>query len=204
MLPPPTKILCVGRNYAAHAAELGHPLPERPLIFQKPTSSLIGPHEAIVLPAWAGRVDFEGELAVVIGREAKGLREGNAMEAVAGFTLINDVSGRDLQPLDGQWTRAKGLDTWCPCLPGAVPVADWLALRLTTHVNGELRQSGSPQDWIFSLPLLLAHVSQGITLKPGDLLSTGTPEGVGPLKPGDRVRVEVPGVGVLENPVIAG
>lgn len=200
----PSKIVCVGRNYAAHAAELGNPLPERPMLFLKPPSAIVGPGEAIVVPAWAGRVDFEGELAVVIKGPAKGLREGNALDCVAGFTVLNDVSGRDMQKADGQWARAKGLDSWCPLLPSFVPVADHRALRLTTTVNGELRQQGSPEDWIFGLPFLLAYITQGMSLEAGDVVSTGTPEGVGPLKAGDVVRVEVPGVGVLENPVIAG
>lgn len=200
----PSKIVCVGRNYAAHAAELGNPLPERPMLFLKPPSSLIGPGEAIVVPDWAGRVDFEGELAVVIKQRAKGLREGEAMGCVAGFTVLNDVSGRDMQKADGQWARAKGLDTWCPLLPGAVPVADWRSLELITTVNGERRQQGTPKDWIFDLPFLLAYITQGMTLEAGDVVSTGTPEGVGPLKAGDVVVVEVPGVGRLENPVIAG
>ncbi len=203
-LPTPGKIVCVGRNYAAHARELGNPLPERPLIFFKPISSLIGPGEAIELPGISTRVEYEAELAVVIGRRARRIAPDQVREYVAGFTCANDVTCRDLQALDGQWARAKGFDTFCPLLPGAVPVADWTSLEVIARVNGEVRQHGLVRDMIFPIEVLIAAISDFMTLEPGDVVLTGTPEGVGPLVAGDVVEVEVPGVGILRNPAVDG
>jgi 2-keto-4-pentenoate hydratase/2-oxohepta-3-ene-1,7-dioic acid hydratase in catechol pathway len=200
----PSKIVCIGTNYRAHAVEMGKPLPDEPLLFMKPPSALIGPGEAIVRPPGYQRVDHEGELAVVIGRRARRVERGRALEHVAGFTCLNDVTVRDLQKKDVQFTRAKGFDTFCPVGPRVVPGLDPSALRIETRVNGQVRQSSTTADLIFDVPTLIAFVSGVMTLEEGDLLSTGTPSGVGNLEPGDRVEIEIEGIGVLENPVIAG
>ncbi len=203
----PTKIVCVGRNYAAHAKELGNPLPERPLLFLKPPSALIGDGAAIVLPADSQRVEHEAELGIVIGRRLRRADEAAALAAVRGVTCVNDVTARDLQHTDGQWTRAKGFDTFCPAGPRIVPLADLPpldALEVICRVNGDERQHGRSGDLIFGVPALLAYVSSIMTLEPGDLVATGTPAGVGPLTVNDVVEVEIPGVGVLRNPVRAG
>jgi 2-keto-4-pentenoate hydratase/2-oxohepta-3-ene-1,7-dioic acid hydratase in catechol pathway len=199
----PTKILCVGRNYADHAAELGHDVPAEPLIFMKPPSSLIGAGEAIVLPAASERVDYEGELAVVIGRRCRNVSEADAMGVIAGYTILNDVTARDLQKKDGQWTRAKGFDTFAPCGPRLVTDLDPTDLEIKTLVNGELKQHGRTSQFIFSIPRVIAYISGVMTLEEGDVISTGTPSGVGPLKPGDTVEVWVEGIGSLINPVRA-
>ncbi|HUF13785.1 MAG TPA: fumarylacetoacetate hydrolase family protein, partial [Longimicrobiales bacterium] len=185
-MPRPTKVICVGRNYAAHATELGNPVPEYPLVFLKPPSSIIGDGEPIVLPADSQRVEYEGEIALVIGRRARNVSETEAMACVAGYAPLNDVTARDLQKLDGQWTRAKGFDSFCPV--GAVVPAngiDWRALEVVCRVNGELRQHGRVSDMAFGPPALITWISRVMTLEPGDLIATGTPEGVGPLRPGD-------------------
>ncbi|MGO8756493.1 MAG: fumarylacetoacetate hydrolase family protein [Terracidiphilus sp.] len=207
LLPPvtPSKIVCVGRNYRDHVRELGNEMPVEPLIFFKPPSSLHRPGGAICLPAVSERVDYEGELAVVIGHRARNLKPGvNWRDVVRGFTLANDVSARDLQKKDDQWTRAKGFDTFCPVGP---LVSDELALdaglTIETRLNGELRQHASTLDFIFSLPQLLTFITSVFTLEPGDLVLTGTPAGVGPMKAGDRVEVSIPGLGVLSNIVAA-
>lgn len=199
----PSKILCVGRNYAEHAAELGHDVPAEPLIFMKPPSSLIGSGSAIVLPAISERVDFEGELAVVIGRRCRNVSEADAMGVIGGYTILNDVTARDLQKKDGQWARAKGFDTFAPCGPRLVTDLDPSDLEIKTLVNGELRQHGRTSQFIFSIPCVIAFISRAMTLEEGDLISTGTPSGVGPLKPGDTVEVWVEGIGSLINPVRA-
>ncbi|HTW60948.1 MAG TPA: fumarylacetoacetate hydrolase family protein [Terracidiphilus sp.] len=208
LLPPvtPSKIVCVGRNYREHARELGNEVPAEPLLFFKPPSSLLRPGGTILLPALAERVDFEGELALVIGRRTRRFpRDGNWREVVRGLTLANDVSARDLQKTDGQWTRAKGFDTFCPVGP---VVSDELdldgGLKLETRLNGELRQTGSTHDFIFAVPELLSVITGAMTLEPGDLVLTGTPAGVGPLAPGDRVEVSMAGLGTLVNFVEAG
>ena len=198
----PSKILCVGRNYRAHAAELDQEVPSEPLLFLKPPSSLIGSGDPIELPPGVGRVDFEGEVAVVIGRRARRVEEDRALEVVEGILPANDVTARDLQRKDSQWTRAKGFDTFCAAgTPVAFESERWKELSLTTRVNGEVRQSGRIADLVFPLPVLIAYASRIMTLEPGDLLLTGTPAGVGPLKVGDEVEVEVSGVGTLRNPV---
>ncbi len=205
LLPPvtPSKIVCVGRNYRAHVRELGHEMPVEPLIFFKPPSSLLAPGGAVRLPAVSERVDYEGELAVVIGRRVRHLKPGaNWRDVVRGFTLANDVTARDLQNKDDQWTRAKGFDTFCPIGPIVSDELDLDAgLTIETRLNGELRQHASTLDFIFSLPELLAFITSAFTLQPGDLLLTGTPSGVGPLAPGDRVEVSIPGLGVLFNTI---
>jgi 2-keto-4-pentenoate hydratase/2-oxohepta-3-ene-1,7-dioic acid hydratase in catechol pathway len=202
LLPPvtPSKIICVGRNYRDHAKELGNEVPVEPLLFFKPPSSLLAPGAAVRMPAASSRVDFEGELAVVIARRVRNLKEDEWRTAVRGYTLANDVTARDLQKKDGQWTRAKGFDTFCPVGPLVSDEVDpGAGLTIETRVNGELRQHGSTLDFIFSIPQLLAYITSAITLEPGDLLLTGTPSGVGPLKAEDRVEVTVPGLGALVN-----
>lgn len=200
----PSKIICIGRNYAAHAAELGNDVPPEPLIFLKPPSSLIGPGEAIVLPTLSQKIEHEAELVVVIGKRARHLTEENAMEAVFGYTCGNDVTARDLQRSDGQWSRAKGFDTFCPIGPWIVTADDYKpdSVKVECYVNGDTRQAGNTRDLIFSLPRLLKDVSAVFTLEPGDILMTGTPAGVGPLVAGDSVAVVVEGIGRLENKVI--
>jgi 2-keto-4-pentenoate hydratase/2-oxohepta-3-ene-1,7-dioic acid hydratase in catechol pathway len=208
LLPPvtPSKIICVGRNYREHAAELGNEVPAEPLLFFKPPSSLLRPGGTIVLPAASSRVDHEGELALIIGRRASRLQpDANLHSVIRGYTLANDVTARDLQKKDGQWTRAKGFDTFCPVGPWVSDEVDpATGLTIETRVNGEVRQRGSTADFIFSIPQLLAYITAAITLEPGDLVLTGTPSGVGPLSAGDRVDVSVPGLGVLSNPVAYG
>jgi 2-keto-4-pentenoate hydratase/2-oxohepta-3-ene-1,7-dioic acid hydratase in catechol pathway len=206
VLPPcvPTKIVCVGRNYAAHAEEHGAEVPAEPLLFLKPPSAVIGAQQDIILPSMSHQVEHEAELAVVIGSSCRNVVERDAWRHVLGITCGNDVTARDLQRSDGQWTRGKGFDTFCPLGPWLVTGfgADAVrALELTCRVNGELRQTGRVEDMAFPPAFLVAFVSQVMTLEPGDVILTGTPEGVGPLHPGDRVTVEIEGVGALENPV---
>jgi len=200
----PSKIVCIGRNYREHAKELNHAIPTEPLIFLKPPSAVLAPGDPILRPAaLSQRVDHEGELGVVIGKRCRGLREGDDVrEFILGYTCINDVTARDLQNKDGQWSRAKGFDTFCPAGPFVVSGLDpWKGLRVQTHVNGELRQDGSTVDFIFPLDVILRYISQVMTLEPGDLIATGTPAGVSPLQAGDTVEVTVEGVGSLSNPV---
>ena len=198
----PSKIVCVGRNYRDHAKELGNEVPAEPLLFFKPPSSLLAPGGTVRMPAAAERVDFEGELALVIGKRASKLRaDADWRSHVRGYTIADDVTARDLQKKDGQWTRAKGFDTFCPVGPLVSDDIDLeKGLTVETRVNGEVRQHGSTKDFIFSIPELLTYITAAITLEPGDLLLTGTPAGVGPLKAGDRVDVEITGLGVLSNP----
>lgn len=199
----PSKIVCVGRNYREHAAELGNQVPAEPLLFFKPPSSLLRPGGTIVLPPASTRVDHEGELAIVIGHRASKLApDCNLGAIVRGYTLANDVTARDLQKKDGQWTRAKGFDTFCPVGPWVSDEVDPAAgLTIEARVNSELRQHGTTADFIFSIPQLLVYITAAITLEPGDLVLTGTPSGVGPLVAGDRVTVEASGLGVLANSV---
>ncbi|HWX43656.1 MAG TPA: fumarylacetoacetate hydrolase family protein [Blastocatellia bacterium] len=207
----PGKILAVGLNYAAHARETGTELPDFPLIFSKCTTSLIGPEDAIHLPRISRRIDYEGELAVVIGKRAESVRAEDAFEYVAGYTIMNDVTARDLQGREKQWVRAKGLNTFAPCGPWLVTkdeVPDPHALALELRLNGEVRQSSSTDDLIFKIPRIIEFVSEDLTLMPGDIISTGTPSGVGftatpPvfLKAGDRVEVTIKRIGTLRNPV---
>jgi 2-keto-4-pentenoate hydratase/2-oxohepta-3-ene-1,7-dioic acid hydratase in catechol pathway len=197
----PSKIICVGRNYRDHAKELGNEVPTEPLIFFKPPSSLLEPGGVVRMPAVSERVDFEGELALIIDKRTSKLApDADWRSLIRGYTIANDVTARDLQKKDSQWTRAKGFDTFCPIGPIVSDEVDPEAgLTVETRVNGELRQHGSTLDFIFSIPALLTYISAAITLEPGDLILTGTPSGVGPLKAGDRVEVSIPGLGVLAN-----
>ena len=198
----PTKIVCVGRNYAKHAAELGNEVPVEPLIFLKPPSALIAADEPIILPAGVGRVDYEGEIGVVIGKRARHVSKADAWSYVGAIVPVNDVSARDLQKKDGQWSRAKGFDTFCPVgRPVPVGSVDLAKLGVTTRVNGEVRQEAPATDMVFTIPFLIAHISRIMTLETGDLIATGTPDGVGPLAPGDEVEVHIAGVGSVRNPV---
>ena len=201
----PSKIVCVGRNYAEHAEELGSTIPEQPLLFFKPPSSLVGDGDAIQIPSASQQVEHEGEIGVVMGKTLRRADKAETLDAVAGLTCVNDVTARDLQRTDGQWARAKGFDTFCPMGPRLVPLADLPPLEeleVICRVNGEERQHGYARQMAFDIPTILAYISEIMTLESGDLVSTGTPSGVGPLRPGDRVEVEVPGVGVLSNPVL--
>jgi 2-keto-4-pentenoate hydratase/2-oxohepta-3-ene-1,7-dioic acid hydratase in catechol pathway len=197
----PSKIVCIGTNYRAHAVEMGKALPDEPLLFMKPPSALIGPGDAIVRPGGYERVDFEGELAVVIGTRARRVPRDRALEHVAGYTCLNDVTVRDLQKKDVQFTRAKGFDSFCPVGPRVAAGLDPSNLRIETRVNGRVRQQSTTADLIFDVPALIAFISSVMTLEEGDLISTGTPSGVGNLTPGDVVEIEIEGIGVLSNPV---
>jgi 2-keto-4-pentenoate hydratase/2-oxohepta-3-ene-1,7-dioic acid hydratase in catechol pathway len=203
LLPPvtPSKIVCVGRNYRDHVAELGNEIPVEPLLFFKPISSLLNPGGVVRMPAVSERVDFEGELALVISRRVSKLAPtADWRSVIRGYTLANDVTARDLQKKDDQWTRAKGFDTFCPVGPVVSDELDPEAdVTIETRVNGEVRQHGSTLDFIFPIPALLSYITAAITLEPGDLVLTGTPAGVGPLKAGDHVEVSIPGLGVLAN-----
>lgn len=199
----PGKIIGIGQNYRAHAAEMGKGIPEEPLMFLKPPSAIGFDGAPIERPSGYERVDYEGELGVVIGKRAQRVSRANALDFVRGFTCVNDVTVRDLQKKDGQWTRAKGFDTFCPIGPRVVPGLDPTNLRITTRVNGVVKQDSSTSDMIFDVATLIEFVSRHMTLEPGDLITTGTPSGVGNLNVGDVVEVEIAGIGVLRNPVIA-
>ena len=199
----PTTIVCVGRNYVAHARELGTEVPEKPLLFFKPPSAVIGDGQPIVLPSASERVEHEGEIAVIIGRRARNVSEAEALAVVGGVAPLNDVTARDLQRTDGQWARAKGFDTFCPIGPAMPLPPDWRELEVICRVNDEVRQHGRASEMAFGIPYLIAYVSRIMTLEPGDVLATGTPEGVGPLRPGDVVEVELVGGGRVRNPVVA-
>ncbi|HEY2736456.1 MAG TPA: fumarylacetoacetate hydrolase family protein [Polyangiales bacterium] len=199
----PSKIVCVGRNYAAHAKELGNQVPDEPLIFLKPPSALLDPEAAIVLPRSSQRVEHEAEIGIVIGTRLKNADPAAAISGTFGVTAVNDVTARDLQRKEVQFTRAKGFDTFCPVGPAIETELDLSKLGVSARVNAELRQDGRVDQMIFSFAALISFISHVMTLEPGDLISTGTPEGVGPLAPGDIVEIEVSGVGVLRNPVIA-
>jgi 2-keto-4-pentenoate hydratase/2-oxohepta-3-ene-1,7-dioic acid hydratase in catechol pathway len=199
----PTKVVAVGRNYAEHAREMGGEVPADPVIFLKPSTAVIGTGDPIVRPGWVGRVDYEGELAVIVGKLARRLDQADAIQAVLGFTCANDVTARDLQKADGQWSRAKGFDSFCPLGPWIETDLDSSDLALRTLVNGEPRQQARTSQLERGVASLLSFVSQVMTLLPGDILLTGTPAGVGPLEAGDRVEVEIEGIGVLANQVVA-
>jgi 2-keto-4-pentenoate hydratase/2-oxohepta-3-ene-1,7-dioic acid hydratase in catechol pathway len=198
----PTKIVAVGLNYAEHAAESHKEVPAEPLIFLKPPSSVIGPGESIVYPSTSQRVDYEAELAAVVGRRVRNVSAAEALDYVLGYTCSNDVSARDLQRQDGQWTRAKGFDTFCPLGPWIVTGLDPSDLAIESRVNGRVRQQSRTSQLIFSVAELMRHITQVMTLEPGDVILTGTPAGIGPLQPGDRVEIIVEGIGVLENSVV--
>ena len=197
----PTKIIGIGRNYVEHARELGNEMPELPIIFFKPPSALIGTGETIHLPDVSTRVEFEAEIGVVIGKRVRHADVVAAERAIGGYVCVNDVTCRDLQKKDGQWGRAKGFDSFCPVGPRMVSGLDWRNLELLCRVNGAQRQRARATDMHFSIPELVSFLSGVMTLEPGDLIATGTPAGTGPLQDGDVVEVEIPGVGILSNPV---
>ncbi len=202
MSPSPTKIVCVGKNFVAHAAELGSSVPSEPLIFLKPPSSIIAAGEPIVMPRDVGRVDYEGEIAVRIGTRARHVSEAEAWSVIEGVFPLNDVTARDLQASDDQWSRAKGFDTFCPIgSVSAVSAGDFPDVTLITRVNGEERQRARASEMVFSIPSLISYITRIMTLEPGDIVSPGTPEGVGSLSPGDEVEVELEGLDILSNPV---
>ena len=205
LLPPvrPSKIVCIGRNYREHAAELGHEIPKEPLLFLKATSALLPPGGIVRRPKISERVDFEGELGVVIGRTChQPAADEDIRRYILGYTCVNDVTARDLQNKDGQWSRAKGFDTFCPVGPMVSDEIDpWAGIGVATRVNGEPKQQGNTRDLIFTLDVVIRHIAQAMTLFPGDLIPSGTPSGVGPLKAGDTVEVSVEGIGTLRNPI---
>lgn len=199
----PGKIMCVGRNYREHAKEMGNEVPTTPLVFIKPASSVVSTGDAIVLPAGIGRVDFEGEIGLVIGTRLKRASPAECAAAVAGVVAVNDVSARDLQKSDPQWWRAKGQDTFCPIGPMRAGTPDFGALEMITRVNGQQRQRGLSSDMVFPIPDLISFISASVTLEPGDVVITGTPEGVGALSAGDQVEVEIVGWSTVKNTVMA-
>jgi 2-keto-4-pentenoate hydratase/2-oxohepta-3-ene-1,7-dioic acid hydratase in catechol pathway len=198
----PTKIVAVGRNYVAHARELGHEVPKEPLTFLKPVSAIVGDGDEVVYPAQSERVDHEAELAVVMGRRCRNVAAAEALAYVRGYTCANDVTARDLQDRDGQWTRAKGFDTFAPLGPRVVAGIDPGDVRVVCRINGEVRQDGRTSDMIFPVAELVAYISSVMTLMPDDVILTGTPPGVGPVNRGDVMEVEIEGIGVLTNRVV--
>jgi 2-keto-4-pentenoate hydratase/2-oxohepta-3-ene-1,7-dioic acid hydratase in catechol pathway len=198
----PTKIVCVGRNYVNHAKEMHADLPAEPLLFLKPPSAVVAHGAEIFYPAQSARVDFEGELAVVIGQRCRDVKRADALSVVLGYTAFNDVTARDLQKTDGQWARAKGFDTFAPIGPCIAVGLDPSRLRIRTFLNGELRQDASTQSLIFDVPTLIEYVTAAFTMEAGDVIATGTPSGIGPMLPGDDVRVEIDGIGSLVNTVV--
>jgi len=199
---PRSKVVGIGRNYAAHAAELGHDLPSEPLMFIKPNTSVVGPGDPVFYPAQTKDLHYEGELAVVIGRICRDVTPERVGEVIYGYTIGNDVTARDLQTSDVQFTRAKGFDSFCPLGPWIETELDTSDLRVQTHLNGDQKQDGTTKDMIFDVATLVAHVSSVMTLLPGDVILTGTPEGVGPMQPGDEVDVTISGIGTLTNKVV--
>jgi len=197
----PTKIVAVGLNYRDHAEELNMPIPKEPIIFLKPPSAVIGPGEPIILPPQSKRVDYEAELAVVIKKQAKNIKPEQAKEHILGYTCFNDVTARDLQAKDGQWTRAKSFDTFAPMGPWIETELDPSDLKIQALLNGKVVQNSTTANLIFSVPQLLSFISKIMTLKPGDIIATGTPSGIGPLAPGDEITIRIQGIGELKNPV---
>lgn len=198
----PSKVVCVGRNYVDHEAEMGSDIPDRPIIFLKPATSVIGPGAPVVYPPESSRVDHEAELAVVIGAVARNVPAEDVGQVILGYTIGNDVTARDLQKLDGQWTRAKGFDTFCPIGPAIETEFDPSeAMSITCRVNGELRQEANTSDMVFGVGELIEFITRGMTLLPGDVVFTGSPAGVGAVHPGDQMEVEIEGIGILGNPV---
>lgn len=197
----PGKVVCVGRNYRAHAAELGNPMPTQPMIFLKPSSAVIGPGESIVLPADSQKVEQEAEIGVVVLDRLRNVSREDAEQLKLGITCVNDVTARDLQKVDGQWGRAKGFDSFCPIGPKVVEGLDWRKLEVIGRVNGKEVQRGKASDMAFDIATLIAFISRVMTLEPGDVIATGTPAGTTVLQAGDITEVEIPGVGVLSNPV---
>ncbi|MBA3232811.1 MAG: fumarylacetoacetate hydrolase family protein [Propionibacteriales bacterium] len=200
---PRSKVVCVGRNYAAHADELGHDIPTEPLVFLKPNTSVVGPGDPIVYPVQSGNVHFEGELAVIIGRICRDVPTERWDDVVFGYTVANDVTARDLQESDGQWARAKGFDSFCPLGPWMETDFDASGVSVTTELNGELKQRGHTSLMLYDIPTVIAYITSFMTLLPGDVVLTGTPAGVGPMRPGDEVSVTVEGIGTLTNKVVS-
>lgn len=198
----PGKIVAVGLNYRDHAAELGLPVPEEPVLFLKPPTAVIGPGEPVVCPAMSSRVDYEAELGVIIGKRARKLRPDEATDYILGYTCANDVTARDLQKRDGQWTRAKAFDTFCPVGPWIETGLAHGDVLIEAYLNGERKQSSRTSQFIFGIDRLISFISHVMTLEPEDLIITGTPSGIGPLKPGDLIEVRIEGIGSLINPVI--
>jgi 2-keto-4-pentenoate hydratase/2-oxohepta-3-ene-1,7-dioic acid hydratase in catechol pathway len=198
----PGKIICVGRNYRAHAAELANAVPDEPLLFFKPPTAIIAAGAPIVRPRGWERVDFEGELGVIIGRRCRRVTRETALDYVFGYTIVNDVTVRDLQKKDGQWTRAKGFDSFCPVGPVIATDVDPAALRVVTRVDGVVKQDAPTSDMIFDVATIIAVAARVMTLEPGDLIATGTPAGVGPIVAGNVVEIEIAGIGTLSNPVV--
>lgn len=198
----PSKIICIGTNYADHAKELGMKVPEEPLIFMKPPSSIIYDGEEIVYPRGVTRLDYEAELAVVIKEKANKINEGDALRYILGYACLNDVTARDLQSKDGQWTRSKSFDTFCPIGPCIETDIDPARVRVESYLNGKLKQSSDTGILIFSVARLVSFVSGIMTLLPGDIISTGTPYGVGPMSPGDEIEIRIEGIGSLKNRVV--
>lgn len=203
MTDRPGKIVCVGRNYREHAKEMGNAVPVEPLLFLKPSSAIIHSGQAVVSPRLTRQLEHEGEIGVVIGMPIRRATEAQARAAIRGVVALNDITARDLQKSDAQWTRGKGFDTFCPIGPEWSGIPDFASLEVVTRVNGVVRQRGTGAEMVFSVPALLAYISQVMTLEPGDIVATGTPAGVGPLIPGDTVEVEVVGCSSVSNPVIA-
>jgi 2-keto-4-pentenoate hydratase/2-oxohepta-3-ene-1,7-dioic acid hydratase in catechol pathway len=199
---PRSKVVCIGKNYAEHAAERNSEVPAEPLIFLKPNTSVIGPYDPIVYPRQSERVDYEGELAVVIGRICRDVPADKVDDVIFGYTVGNDVTARDLQDRDGQWTRAKGFDSFCPLGPWIETELDPADVQVTTTLNGELRQSDRTSSLVHDVPTLIAHITSVMTLLPGDVILTGTPAGIGPMQPGDEVTVTIEGIGSLTNRVV--
>jgi len=199
---PRSKVIGIGRNYADHAAEMGGAVPDEPLMFLVPNTAVVGPDDPVVLPQQSTEVHYEGELAVVIGRMSKDLEPEDALGVVFGYTCANDVTARDLQRSDGQWARAKGFDTFCPLGPWVETDLDPGALRVVTRLDGKVVQDGTTTDMLHGVAALVSHASKAFTLLPGDVILTGTPAGVGPMEAGQRVEVEIEGIGVLANPVV--
>lgn len=198
----PSKIVCIGLNYAKHIEELGHTLHEDPVIFLKPLTTLIGPEDEILLPKMSQQVEYEAELVVVIGKTLKDVPEDQVLDSIFGYTCGNDVTARDLQRKDGQWTRSKGFDTFCPIGPHIVPNLNPSNLGIRSILNGEIKQSSNTEYFLHSVPKLVSYISQIMTLTPGDVIMTGTPEGVGPMKSGDEISIQIEGIGELHNKVL--
>jgi len=196
---PPTKIVCVGLNYHCHAKELGMNTPHHPILFMKPLTSLIGPEEKIIYPKMSKRVDYEAELAVIIKDKIKNIQKSEVMKHIEGFTCLNDVTARDLQKLDQQWTRAKSFDTFCPIGPKIVKNINPNKLKIQSFLNNKLKQDSKTSNFIFKVEELISFISKVMTLNPGDIIATGTPKGIGPMKKGDKIEIKIEGIGTLRN-----
>lgn len=195
----PTKIVCVGLNYISHTKEMNEPLPEEPILFLKPTTALIGPEDNIVYPEMSSRVDYEAELAIIIKDKIKNIKEADVMKHIDGFTCLNDITARDLQKKDGQWTRAKGFDTFCAVGPSIVRDINPNNVKIQSFLNGELKQDSNTSNFIFNVEQLVSFISKVMTLMPGDIIATGTPSGIGPMEKGDTIEIKIEGIGTLRN-----